>query len=397
MQELKKEFPMLHGKPLIYLDTAATAQKPKEVIEAIHTFYKEQYGTVHRALYALAVQSTELYNAAREKVRAFLNARAQEEIIFTRGTTEALNLVASSFGRTFLQPGDCVLISEIEHHSNIVPWQMICKERGAHLLTIPVNDRGELELAEIDPRVKIVSIAHVSNVIGTLHPIKKIIEMARKQGAKICIDAAQSAPHMPLDVQDLDCDFLAFSGHKLYGPTGIGILYGKAELLEQLPPVQGGGDMIHEVTLQETTYAAAPLKFEAGTPMIAEVVGLGAAIDFLTKIGWSRIQREEENLKAQMLNGLKQIEDLRLIGEAKERGGIFTFAIDGVHPLDLGTLLDLKGVAIRTGHLCSQPAMKRFGVTHTARASLGLYNTLEEIDRFLYALQEVVAQCRSFS
>lgn len=398
----RQDFSMLkkkiEGYPLIYLDTAATALKPQSVIDAIQEFYTYSYGTVHRAVYSLAREATDAYNLARSKVQTFLGASYPEEIIFTRGTTASLNLLARSFGKCFLQPGDSILISEIEHHSNIVPWQMLCEERGAVLKIIPVTNTGELDLAKfyslLDGKVKLVSIAHLSNITGTLHPVKEVIEGAHQVGAYVCLDGAQSAPHLPINVQALDVDFYACSGHKLYGPTGIGILYGKKALLEKMPPVEGGGDMIEKVTFEKTTYNVLPMKFEAGTPMIAEAIGLGAAIDYLSSIGMEKIWSWEKELTEYATERLREVQDLRVIGTAKEKGAIITFVIDKIHPMDLATLLDCRGVAMRTGHHCSQPAMERFGVSSAARVSFGLYNTREEIDQFMEALQGVLKHLR---
>ncbi len=401
--KLREDFPMLkktmHGKPLIYFDSAATAQKPQRVIDALTNFYQNQYGTVHRAIYELAVHSTHAYQATRKKARAFLNAAKEEEIIFTRGTTESINLIAYSFGKAFLKPNDEVIISEIEHHSNIVPWQIVCEDRGCKLKVIPCNQHGELLLEEyaklLTDKTKLVAVTHISNALGTLNPIKQIISMAHDAGAKVLIDAAQSAPHMPLDVQDLDADFLVFSGHKVYGPTGVGVLYGKAELLNQMPPYQGGGDMIETVTFPKTTYNVLPLKFEAGTPMFAEVVALGTALDYLTEIGLDAIHKWEHDLLEYATKRIVEVADLRIIGTAKEKGAIISFVVDGTHPLDLGTLLDLKGIAVRTGHHCAQPAMRHFTLQGTARASFGLYNNKEEIDQFIAALKECIKMLKA--
>ena len=396
--DLRHDFPILkkriQGYPLIYFDTAATAQKPQMVIDAIVDFYSHKYGTVHRGVYSLSKEATASYEEARTKIQKFINAAHPEEIIFTRGTTASLNLLARSFGERLIRPGQAIMISEIEHHSNIVPWQMLCEEKGVVLRIIPVNDDGELIFeafdALLDDKVKLVSLAHVSNVLGTLHPVKKIIEAAHGVGAYVCLDGAQAVSHMPIDVQDLDVDFYAFSGHKLYGPTGIGVLYGKQELLEKLPPVEGGGDMIERVTLEKTTYNRLPLKFEAGTPMIAEVIGLGAAIDYLSEIGMDTIQSWENDLLAYATKKLSQIPQLRIIGTAKEKGAIISFIIEGIHPLDLATLLDCRGIAIRTGHHCGQPALERYGLNSTARVSFGLYNTFEEIDQFISTLIDIL-------
>jgi cysteine desulfurase / selenocysteine lyase len=395
----REDFPMLaqtmHGKPLVYLDTAATAQKPRQVIEAIANFYTSNYGTVHRAVYTLAVHATDQYQKTRQRVRAFLNARKDEEIIYTKGTTEAINLVASSFGKAFIQDGDEIILTEIEHHSNIVPWQLL----GAKLRIIPVNDKGELKLDVLDqllgPKTKMVAVGHISNALGTENPVKELIQRVRKaSNAKVLIDGAQAAPHMRVDVQDLDADFYVFSGHKLYGPTGIGILYGKEELLDKMPPYQGGGDMIERVTFEKTTYNALPMKFEAGTPMIAEVMGLSAAIDYVTHIGLERIYEHEMALHRYAEEQMRAIPGLQIIGQAEKKGAITSFIVKGIHPLDIGTMLDLKGFAVRTGHHCAQPAMHRFGIEGTARASFGLYNTFEEVDRFVQALHEVIAMLK---
>lgn len=394
----RTDFPVLtgsmHGKPLVYLDTAATAQKPLPVIEAINQFYSRHYGTVHRAVYELAVHSTEQYQETRNKVGKFLNAAKPDEIIFTRGTTEAINLVAYSFGKAFVKPGDEIVISEVEHHSNIVPWQLLCEDRGATLKIIPVDERGVLDLEAykklLSPKTKLVAVGHISNALGTIHPIKEMIRLAHEVGAKVLIDGAQAAPHLRVDVQDLNADFYVFSGHKLYGPTGIGILYGKEDLLEKMPPYQGGGDMIEKVTFEKTTYNVLPLKFEAGTPSIAEVIGLGAAIDYLNGLGLESIHQWEHTLLEDATKKIQEIPGLTIIGTAPEKGAIISFKVDGVHPLDIGTMLDLQGVAIRTGHVCAQPTMHRYGVEAIARASFGLYNNQEDVDRFITALKDVV-------
>jgi len=400
--KVRDEFPMLkkmvHGKPLVYLDTAATAQKPQVVIDRITDFYTQHYGTVHRAIYGLAVEATESYQNTREKACGFLNAKKNEEIIFTKGTTEAINLVAHSFGKAFVNPGDEVIISEIEHHSNIVPWQMMCQERGALLRVIPVNDQGELDLQAyaklLNSKTKIVAVAHIVNSIGTIHPIKQIIEMAHAVKAKVLIDGAQSAAHMAVDVQALDVDFFAFSGHKAYGPTGVGVLYGKEALLNAMPPYQGGGDMIETVTFAKTDYNALPLKFEAGTPNIAEVVGLGVALDYLMNLGMEAIAAWEHELLSYATAQLEAIPGLKIIGTAREKAAIISFVVEGFHALDLGTFLDLEGIAVRTGHHCAQPAMRRFNVPSTLRASFGFYNNRTDIDRFVQALERSLAKLR---
>ncbi|MCE5317507.1 MAG: cysteine desulfurase [Parachlamydia sp.] len=399
----RADFPMLkstmHGKPLIYFDSAATSQKPQCVIDKLTSCYRDHYGTVHRAVYELSVRSTHDYQEARQKIQAFIHAEQSHEVIFTRGTTESINMVAYSFGKAFVKPGDEVVISEIEHHSNIVPWQILCEDRGAILRIIPANERGELDLEAyrklLNDKTKIVAVNHVSNALGTLNPIKEIIAIAHQAGARVLVDAAQSAPHMPLNVQDLDADFLVFSGHKIYGPTGIGILYGKEALLEAMPPYQGGGDMIDTVTFSKTTYNALPLKFEAGTPMFAEAIALGTAIDYVSSIGMEAIQAWEHDLLTYATEKMNEIPGLHIIGTAKEKGAIISFVVEGTHQLDLGTLLDLQGVAVRTGHHCAQPAMHHFAITGTARASFALYNTKEEIDRFILALKHCIEMlCR---
>ncbi len=402
MKQYAKDFPMLqktmHGRPLIYFDSAATAQKPQSVIEAVAGFYKDHYGTVHRAVYELANDSTDMYHEARLKAQKFLGAKRPEEIIFTRGTTDAINLAAYSFGKAFIKPEDEIIISEIEHHANIVPWQMVCEDRGAKLKVIPVDERGVLKLGEyeklLSPKTKIVAIAHISNALGTIHPVKQIIEMAHAAGAKVLIDGAQAAPSMKIDVQDLDADFYAFSGHKAYGPSGIGVLYGKYDLLDRLPPMQGGGDMIESVTFEKTTYQKPPLKFEAGTPMIAQAIGLGAAIDYINSIGIDKIAAWKQKLLAYATKRLELIQHLSIMGTAPEKGAIISFNVSSVHPLDIGTMLDLKGIAVRTGSLCAQPAMARFGAAQTTRASFALYNSTEEIDTFADALEEIITLVR---
>jgi len=399
---LRDDFPMLskkmHGKPLVYLDTAATAQKPQRVIDAISNFYQNEYGTVHRAVYELALHSSEKYQAVRELVRAFIGAKRVEEIIFTRGTTESINMVAYSFGKAFIKPGDEIIISAMEHHANIVPWQIACEDRGAILKVIPIDERGELLLNEYEklltPRTRLVAITQLSNSIGTINPIKKIAQLAHQNGSYILVDGAQSTPHLAVDVQDLDIDFFVFSGHKMMGPTGIGILYGKAELLDQMPPYQGGGDMISSVTFEQTTYNTLPLKFEAGTPMIAEVIGLGEAICYLQNIGLNKIDEYEQMLLKHVTDQLNQINGLHIYGTAPHKGALISFTVDGAHPLDIGSLLDLKGIAVRTGHHCAQPVMQHFNVTAMVRASFALYNTIEEVDYFVDALKGVIQMVR---
>lgn len=399
---LRHDFPMLkqkmHGKPLIYLDSAATAQKPQCVIDTIAQFYTQHYGTVHRAVYELSVHATQEYQEVRKRAAKFINAAKPEGVIYTRGTTESINLVAYSFGKSFVNQGDEVIVTEMEHHSNIVPWQIMCEDRKAILKVVQMNDRGELLLdslaKQLTGKTKIVAVAHVSNSLGTINPIKEISAMVHHAGAKLLVDGAQAAPHMSIDVQDLDADFYVFSGHKIYGPTGIGLLYGKQALLEAMPPYQGGGDMIDTVTFPKTTYNVLPMKFEAGTPMIAEVYGIGAAIDYLQKVEMAKIQQWEHELLVYATQAMQEIRGLRIIGTAATKGAIISFVVDGTHPLDLGTMLDLRGVAVRTGHHCAQPAMRYFNVKGTARASFGLYNNKADIDAFIVALNDVVRLLR---
>jgi cysteine desulfurase / selenocysteine lyase len=388
----------MQGKPFVYFDSAATAQKPRCVIDAISRFYSQEYGTVHRSVYDFASQATARYNDVRQQLKEFLGAAFVEEIVFTKGTTEAINLVASSFGKAFLQPGDEVLITVMEHHSNIVPWQLICEEKGAHLKAVPINDRGELILEEFErlltDRTKIVCVAHIANSTGTLNPIEEIITKAHAKGAKVLIDGAQSAAHMPIDVQKLKADFFVFSGHKAYGPTGIGVLYGKKALLERMPPYQGGGDMVDEVTVASSTFQPLPMKFEAGTPSIAEVLGLGEAIGFIESYGRDRIAAWEQDLLEYATKRMLEIKGLRIIGTAPKKGAIISFVCDGLHPLDIGTLLDIRGFAVRTGLLCAQPTLKHFNLPSITRVSFGLYNTMEEIDHFVSALKDVILLLR---
>ena len=394
---VRDDFPIfdqeVHGKPLVYLDSAASAQKPRQVIDAVREYYEHDHANVHRGVHTLSQRATFAYERARGKVKVFLNARDTREIIFVRGTTEAINLVASTYGRANLGEGDEVLITTMEHHSNIVPWQLLCEQTGAKLRVAPINDRGELLLDEFEKlvgaRTKLVSVVHVSNALGTINPIKEIVSMAHASGTPVLVDGAQAAPHMPVDVQDLDCDFYAFSGHKVYGPTGIGVLYGKAELLEAMPPYQGGGEMILSVTFEKTVYNELPYKFEAGTPNIAGTIGLGAACDYLGALDRAAVARFEHDLLAYAEESLLAIEGLRIVGTAENKAGVHSFTIEGIHPHDIGTILDHEGVAIRTGHHCAQPVMQRFGLAATARASLGIYNTREDIDRLVAGLHHV--------
>ncbi len=394
---IRHDFPILdqtvNGKPLVYLDNAATSQKPRSVIDAVARYYETENSNIHRGIHTLSQMATDDYEAARSKVQRFINAANLEEIIFVRGTTEGINLVAQSFGRANIQAGDEIIVSAMEHHSNIVPWQILCQQTGAKLRVIPMNDAGELLLDEYEkllgPRTKLVSLVHVSNALGTINPVKTMVQMARGYGAHVLLDGAQAVPHCPVDVQDLDCDFYAFSGHKLYGPTGVGVLYGKAHLLEAMPPYQGGGEMIKSVTFEETLYNALPFKFEAGTPNIAGGIGLGAAIDYVNDLGLDRIGAYESSLLEYGTRLLSDLSNVRIIGTASQKSGILSFVMDGVHPHDLGTILDAEGIAIRTGHHCAQPVMQRFGIPATARASLAFYNTREEIDALVKGLDRV--------
>ncbi len=396
-ERVRADFPILsqriRGKPLVYLDSAATAQKPRAVIDALTRFYVEDNANVHRGVHALSERATEAYEGARAKVARFLGAASPAEIVFVRGTTEAVNLVARTFGRTRVGAGDEVLVTGMEHHSNIVPWQMLCEEQGARLVVAPVDDRGELPLGELEarlsPRTKVLAVTHVSNALGTVNPIAEISAIARRRGVPVVVDGAQGAPHLPVDVRALGCDFYAFSGHKLFGPTGIGVLWGRPEHLEAMPPWQGGGDMILSVTFEKTIYNRVPHKFEAGTPDMAGAVGLGAAIDWLAGIDREGAASHERDLLAYGTEALSRVPGLRLVGTAREKAGVLSFVLDDVHPHDVGTVLDREGVAIRTGHHCAQPLMQRFGVPATARASLALYNTREDVDALVRGLARV--------
>jgi cysteine desulfurase / selenocysteine lyase len=394
---VRADFPILRqairGLPLIYLDNAATTQKPRVVLDALRRYYEEDNANIHRGVHTLSERATRLYEDSRAKVQRFLNAGEAREIIFVRGTTEAINLVAQSFGRRNVGPGDEVLITHMEHHSNIVPWQMLCEENKAKLRVVPISDSGELILEEFDrllgQRTKLVSVVHVSNTLGTVNPVKQIIEMAHRRGIPVLIDGAQAVAHMPVDVRELGCEFYAFSGHKLYGPTGVGVLYGKADLLESMPPWQGGGDMIRSVTFEKTTYNVLPYKFEAGTPNVAGVIGLGAAIDYLNALGPEAVAAHEHRLLGYAVERLREVPGLRFIGTPAHRAGAVSFVLDGIHPHDIGTILDEEGIAVRTGHHCTQPLMERFGVPATARASVACYNTREEIDALVSGLERV--------
>lgn len=397
VEKIREDFPILgrtvYNKPLIYLDNAATTQKPKCVIDAISDAYCNVNANVHRGVHFLSQQATEMLESARETVRSFISAESTEEIIFTRGTTESLNLLASSFSERFLQKDDEIIISAAEHHSNIVPWQMQTQKKGFVIRIAPITENGELDFEAlqllVNPKTKLISITHVSNVLGSVMPIKQIAEFAHKNGAYIAVDGAQSAPHIRVDVKELDVDFFAFSGHKVYGPTGIGVLYGKRELLEQLPPYQGGGEMIKKVTFEHTTYNELPYKFEAGTPDYVGSIALAKAIDYVQELGMENIAAYEDELCAYAVGKLRAIDGIRFIGEPKQRSGVVSFLVGNTHPSDIGTLLDKLGVAVRTGHHCAEPLMDRFGIPGTVRASFALYNTKAEIDAFIAALERV--------
>ena len=388
VERIQRDFPILaeriHGKRLVYLDNAATSQKPRAVIDAIVHYYEHLNANIHRGVHALSVSATEAHDEARETVRRFIQAADANEIIFVRGATEAINLVAETYGRANVGEGDEVLITAMEHHSNIVPWQMLCEEKGAHLRVAPINNAGELELDAFEkllsPRTRIVAVAHVSNALGTVNPIRKIVQLAHAHDVPVLVDGAQAVPHLPVDVQALGCDFYAFSGHKVYGPTGIGVLYGKEEILAEMAPYQGGGDMISSVTFEKTTYNVVPYKFEAGTPDIAGAIGLGAALEYVSKLGMDKIEAHEHDLLTYATEQVGALPGVRLIGTARERAGVLSFVMEGVHPHDLGTILDRDGIAIRTGHHCAQPVMDRFGIAATARASFAVYNTRQDVD-----------------
>ncbi|MDH3811249.1 MAG: cysteine desulfurase [Gammaproteobacteria bacterium] len=390
----RADFPALHqsvhGQPLVYLDSAASAQQPAVVIDAVSRYQREDHANVHRGVHTLSHRATEAYEGARDKIRDFINAGSRTEIVLTSGTTEAINLVAQSFCRPRLHSGDKILITHLEHHANIVPWQLVCEQTGAELVVAPINDKGEVELSAlldlIDDRVFLIGIAHVANALGTVCPIEKVIEHARQRGIPVLVDGAQGVPHLDVDVQALGCDFYVFSGHKMFGPTGTGVLYGREELLESMPPWQGGGDMILEVSFDKTIYNELPYKFEAGTPNISGVIGLGAAIDYLQSIGMANIACYEQDLHDYMVAELKKVDGIRLIGEARHKASVQSFLLDDIHSHDLGTILDHQGVAIRTGHHCAMPVMQYFGIPGTSRASLAFYNNHDDVDRLIAAL-----------
>ena len=394
---LREDFPILRqrvrGKPLVYLDNAATSQKPQVVIDTLTRFYSAENANIHRGVHYLSERATVAFDAVRERVARFINAPNAGNVIFTRGTTDGINLVAQSYGRSFLNPGDEVLITSMEHHSNIVPWQIVCQQTGAVLRAARINDLGELDLESfqslLSERTRLVAVAHVSNALGTINPIKELIAMAHSYGAPVLVDAAQSAPHLFLDVLDLDCDFLVFSGHKVYGPTGVGVLYGRESLLEQMPPYQGGGDMIASVTLEESSWAQVPAKFEAGTPMIASIMGLGAALEYVSQIGLDNLASWEHQLLSYATERLSRVEGVRFIGTAPQKTSLIGFTLEGVHPHDIGTVLDDLGIAIRAGHHCAQPVMRHFNVPATARASFAFYNTMAEVDTLADAVVRI--------
>jgi cysteine desulfurase / selenocysteine lyase len=398
VEAIRKDFPILarkvHGQPLVYLDNGATSQKPQAVIDAVSRYYAEENSNIHRGVHYLSERATAAYEEAREKIKRFINAPKTQEIIFVRGTTEAINLVAQSYGRAFLKAGDEIIVSAMEHHSNIVPWQMLCEQVGARLRVIPINHDGELVMEEyrrlLTEKTKFVSVTHVSNALGTILPVKEVVALARERGVPVMLDGAQAAPHLKLDVQAIGCDFYAFSGHKLFGPTGVGVLFGRSELLDRMPPYQGGGDMISLVTFEKTHYNVLPYKFEAGTPHIAGGIGLGAAIDYLAGVNWEQVVSHEQDLLAYATDALSSIPGLKIIGTAKEKAGVISFVFDHVHAHDVGTILDQEGIAVRAGHHCAMPVMQRFGVPATTRASFAFYNTRDEVDALKRAIHQVL-------
>lgn len=402
IDRLRKDFPLLeqqmNGQPIVFLDSAASSQKPSCVIERMDHYYRHEHANVHRGVYQLSQAATTAFEEAREAVRGFINARSQKEVIFVRGATEAINLVANCYGRQFIQPGDAVLITAMEHHSNIVPWQMACEAQGAELRVAPVNEAGELILEELyallDERVKMLALVHISNTLGTINPVADIIARAHERGVPVLVDGSQAIPHLPVDVQALDADFYVFSSHKMFGPTGVGVLYGKEEWLEQMPPYQGGGEMIKTVTFEKTTYNELPHKFEAGTPDIAGVIGMGEAVRYMQRIGHEAIQAQEHELLAYATERLSAIPGLRIIGTAQEKTSVISFLVDGTHPYDLGALLDQQGIAVRTGHHCTQPLMDRYGIPGTVRASFAFYNNKADIDRLIAGVERAVRMLR---
>ncbi len=397
VERIRRDFPILHqqvrGKPLVYLDNGATVQKPEAVIEAVARFYREDNANVHRGVHALSERATRAFNQARDKVQEFINAAENREIVFLRGTTEAINLVAQSWGRSNVREGDEIILTELEHHANIVPWQLLREQTGATLRVAPIDDRGEVifdEYAKLfSGKTRLVAVAHVSNALGTINPVKRMIDLAHAHDVPVLVDGAQAAPHLRIDVQDLDCDFYAFSGHKVYGPTGIGVLYGKGALLDAMPPYQGGGDMVRRVSFEETAFAPVPYKFEAGTHNIAGAVGLGAALDYVSGIGLETIAAHEHQLLGYATQAVSDMPGLKIIGTARDKASLLSFVIDGAHAHDIGTIMDVQGVAIRAGHHCAMPAMAHFGVAATARASFAMYNTLEEVDALVAGIHQV--------
>jgi len=398
VEKIRADFPILgekiRGKDLVYLDNAASCQKPNAVIDSISHVYRHDYANIHRGVHTLSVRATDKFEAAREKVRGFINATSTKEIIFVRGATEAINLIAQTYGKANIKAGDEILITAMEHHSNIVPWQMLCEQTGAVLKVAPMNVQGELIYeafeALLNDKTQLVAVVHMSNALGTINPVKKMIDAAHAKGIPVMLDGAQAIPHLSVNVQELDCDFYVFSGHKLYGPSGIGVMYGKQALLEAMPPYQGGGDMIRTVSFKESTYAGLPYKFEAGTPSIADVVGLGVAIDYLNEIGMANIAAYEAELLAYATEQARQIEGLTIIGDAKEKGAILSFVLGKIHPHDIGTMLDSLGIAIRAGHHCAMPVMEFYGVPATARASFAMYNTKQEIDVLMEGIKSLI-------
>ena len=402
IQKIRADFPLLeremNGKPIVFLDSAASSQKPRQVIEAMNHYYRQQHANVHRGVYQLSQEATDAFERARELVRGFINAATDKEVIFTRGTTEGINLVASSFGRQFLKKGDEVIVSHLEHHSNIVPWQLICEQQEARLRVIPVTESGEFDMDAfrtlLSDKTKIVAVNHVSNALGTVNPVEEIIREAHARDIPVLLDGAQAVPHMKVDVQALDVDFYAFSGHKMLGPTGIGVLYGKTKWLNAMPPYHGGGEMIHTVSFEKTTYAELPHKFEAGTPDIAGAVGLGAAVEYMTEIGPDVIGQHEHNLLVYATEQLLQIDGLKIYGTAENKAGVISFLVEGIHPYDLGTLLDKQGIAVRTGHHCAQPLMDHYGIPGTVRASFAVYNNREDVDKLVAGMKRAVNMLR---
>ncbi len=402
VERIRQNFPALHqqirGKPLAYLDNAATAQKPRAVIDGVSHYYEQMNANVHRGVHALSERATKAYEAARNKVRRFINAADMHEIVFVRGTTEAINLIAQSFARPRLREGDEIIVTELEHHSNIVPWQLVCQQTGAVLKVVPLNDDGELVYEEFlklfGARSRLLAVSHLSNALGTITPVKQMIEVAHAQGLFVIVDGAQAVSHLSVDVQSLDCDFYAFSGHKLYGPTGIGVLYGKRAHLHEMVPYQGGGEMIRRVTFRETLYAEPPFKFEAGTPNIAGAIGLGEAVDYVNDVGLEAIAQYEDELLQYATQSVAEISDLRIIGTARKKTGILSFVLDGVHAHDIGTIMDHEGIAVRAGHLCAMPVMQRFKIPAMTRASFGMYNTRQEIDALVAGIHKVIEVMR---